>query len=623
MKTEYDAVVIGAGHAGVEAALALARTGNKTLMITLSLNSISFLACNPSIGGTAKGHLVREIDALGGQMGVCADDTALQLKLLNSSKGNAVKCLRSQTDKIMYHLKMKQTLENQENLTLLESEVSEILIENNNVKGVKTTLGINFKCKAIVIATGVYLNASIIIGDFRKNIGPQEFSRASFLTDSLTKNLNLPLRRFKTGTPARINKNSVDFNKFKIEYGDELIYGFSFLNEEYIKTKNIPCYLGYTNKKTHEIILKNIDRSPLYNGSIKSVGPRYCPSIEDKIMRFQDKEKHQIFLEPESEFSTELYVQGMSSSLPFDVQEKMYKSIEGLENVQIMRYAYAIEYDCLDPLCLDPTLKVKNINGLYTAGQINGSSGYEEAAGQGLVAGLNASLFLKEKEPLILKRNNSYIGVLIDDLVTKGTNEPYRMMTARSEYRLYLRQENADIRLTPIGREKGLVDDYRMKIFENKIKELDKIREDINIKKTPKQYKELFQKKEEAITNNALTFKDMLKRTNIKSKDLIENFDELKKYKIRNIEEIETEVKYEGYLQKQNRLLEEFEKLESKKIPENFSYKELKGLRIEAIQKLEKIKPKNLGQASRISGVSPSDITVLLIYLKNYKNGKI
>lgn len=619
METNYDAIVIGAGHAGVEAALALARTGNKTLMITISLNSISFLACNPSIGGTAKGHLVREIDALGGQMGISADRTALQLKLLNSSKGNAVKCLRSQTDKVMYHLDMKKVLENQKNLTLLESEVSEIKTLNNKVTGVKTTLGIEFNSKVIVVATGVYLNASIIIGEFRKNIGPQGFSRANFLTNSLV-DLNIPFRRFKTGTPARINKNSVDFSQFKEEYGEQLIYGFSFLNEDYLEMKNYPCYLGYTNQETHKIILDNIHRSPLYNGSIKSIGPRYCPSIEDKIMRFQDKEKHQIFLEPESAFSTELYVQGMSSSLPFDVQDKMYRSVKGLENIQIMRYAYAIEYDCLDSLCLDSTLKVKGIEGLYTAGQINGSSGYEEAAGQGLVAGLNASLYLREKDPLILRRNNSYIGVLIDDLVTKGTNEPYRMMTARSEYRLYLRQENADIRLTPLGREKGLVDDYRMEVFERKIKELNDIRNILDTKKAPKLYKELFDKKEESITNNALTFKDMFKRTNINAQDMYESFDEFKQFKLRNIEEIETEVKYEGYLQKQDKLLEEFEKLENKIIPDSFSYKDLKGLRIEAIQKLEKIKPSNLGQASRISGVSPSDITVLLIHLKNHKN---
>lgn len=619
MELNYDAIVIGAGHAGVEAALALSRTKNKTLLITLSLNSISFLACNPSIGGTAKGHLVREVDALGGQMGITADKTALQLKLLNTSKGNAVKCLRSQTDKIMYHLNMKNILENQENLTLLEAEVSEILTKNNKVIGLKTTLGITFNSKVIVLATGVYLNASIIIGEFRKEIGPQGFSRANFLTNSLL-DLNIPLRRFKTGTPARINKNSVDFTKFQKEYGDDIIYGFSFLNEDYLKVENYPCYLGYTNLKTHEIILNNINRSPLYNGSIKSIGPRYCPSIEDKIMKFQDKERHQIFLEPESFYSSELYVQGMSSSLPFDIQEKMYRSVDGLEKVQITRYAYAIEYDCLDSLCLEPTLKIKNIEGLFTAGQINGSSGYEEAAGQGLVAGLNASLYIKEKEPLILKRNNSYIGVLIDDLVTKGTNEPYRMMTARSEYRLYLRQENADIRLTPLGREKGLVDDNRMEVFERKKKELENIREILETKKTPKEYQNLFNKKNESIANNALTFKDMLKRTNIKAEDIKENFNEFKNFRLRNIEEIETEIKYEGYLQKQNKLLEEFEKLENKKIPKNFSFKDLKGLRIEAIQKLEKIKPDNLGQASRISGVSPSDITVLLIHLKNNKN---
>ncbi len=614
MNNIFDAIVIGAGHAGVEASLALSRLGHKTLLITLSLNSISFLACNPSIGGTAKGHLVREIDALGGQMGISADKTALQMKLLNKRKGVAVQSLRAQTDKFLYHNEIKTVLEEQNNLTILEAEVSQLIVENGAIKGVKTLMGKSFFSSVVVLCSGVYLNSNIIIGEYRKNIGPQGFERASFLTQSLIEN-NIPIRRFKTGTPARIKKSSIDFSKFSVEYGDELIYGFSFLNEDSIKIKNLPCFLGYTNQNTHNIILENIHRSPLYNGSIKSIGPRYCPSIEDKIMRFRDKERHQIFLEPESSFSNEYYVQGMSSSLPFDVQEKMYRSIEGLENVEIMRYAYAIEYDCIDPLSMKSSLESKIIDGFFTAGQINGSSGYEEAAAQGIVAGINASRKIKNLPPVIFQRNNSYIGVLIDDLVTKGTMEPYRMMTARSEYRLSLRQENADLRLTEIGRECGLVDDYRYEIFQKRKKELFEISSLLDKIVSPKIFAPLFNSKNESFKDNGLSYRDILRRPNITAYDIYNFFDDFKQFKLRNIEEIETEIKYEGYLQKQNKLLDEFLKLENKKLPADIDYSKIKNLRIEAQQKLNKIKPDNLGQASRISGVSPADITVLLISL--------
>ncbi len=456
----YDAVVVGAGHAGVEASLALARLNKKVLLVTLSLDSISFMACNPNIGGTAKGHLVREIDALGGQMGISADNSLLQLRMLNLSKGAAVHSLRGQEDKTLYHLNMKKVIEEEPNITLLQGEVSKVLLDNDNkVCGIQTGMGSRYACNTVVICSGVYLNSNIVIGEYRKDEGPSGFSRSSLLTDSLI-DLGINIRRFKTGTPARVDKNTIDFSKMTPQYGDKNIYSFSFMNDSF-ESADIPCYLTYTNEKTHEIIRNNIHRSPLYNGSIKSVGPRYCPSIEDKVMRFADKDRHQIFIEPESSFTNEMYVQGMSSSLPIDVQLDMYRSIAGLENVNIMRYAYAIEYDCIDSEQLDLTLMVKHIPGLFMAGQINGSSGYEEAAAQGLIAGINANQYLDNNKPLILSRNESYIGVLIDDLVTKGTNEPYRMMTARAEFRLNLRQENADIRLTEYGRQIGLVKDDR------------------------------------------------------------------------------------------------------------------------------------------------------------------
>lgn len=609
----YDAIVIGAGHAGVEACLALARCGHKTLIVTLSLNSISFMPCNPSIGGTAKGHLVREIDALGGQMGLSADKNCLQLRMLNMGKGAAVQSLRSQTDKTTYHLYMKHVLEEEENLTILQAEVSDILTENGKVIGIKTTLNQTFYCKAIVVATGVYLNANIIIGDWNQKVGPNGFARATELTNSLIK-LGIPTRRFKTGTPARIDKNSIDFSKMDIQNGDEKLYPFSFMTDGYIENKQ-PCYLTYTTEKTKEIILKNIDRSPLYNGSIHSVGPRYCPSIEDKIMRFKDKERHQIFIEPESSFTNEMYIQGMSSSMPFDVQIEMYHSVIGLENCKFMRYAYAIEYDCIDSLCLDNSLMVKHVPGLFLAGQLNGSSGYEEAAAQGIYAGINASQYIKNENPMVLTRDSSYIGVLIDDLVTKGTNEPYRMMTARAEHRLLLRQENADLRLTPIGRSVGLVKDDRWNRYQNKVEELEKIKTYIEKSISPKEYGPYFNSINENVPPNGITYKNMLKRSNVNAKNLMEYFNDLKQFSLRNLEEIETQIKYEGYLSKESTIIENNKKLENKILPKDINYLKIDGLRLEARQKLDKIKPQNLGQASRISGVSPADITVLLVYL--------
>lgn len=610
----YDAVVVGAGHAGVEASLALARLNKKVLLVTLSLDSISFMACNPNIGGTAKGHLVREIDALGGQMGISADNSLLQLRMLNLSKGAAVHSLRGQEDKTLYHLNMKKIIEKEPNITLLQGEVSKILLDNDNkVCGIQTGMGSNYGCNTVVICSGVYLNANIVIGEYRKDEGPSGFSRSSLLTDSLL-DLGINIRRFKTGTPARVDKNTIDFSKMTPQYGDKNIYSFSFMNDSF-ESADIPCYLTYTNEKTHEIIRNNIHRSPLYNGSIKSIGPRYCPSIEDKVMRFADKDRHQIFIEPESNFTNEMYVQGMSSSLPIDVQLDMYRSIAGLENVNIMRYAYAIEYDCIDSEQLDLTLMVKHIPGLFMAGQINGSSGYEEAAAQGLIAGINANQYLDNKKPLILSRDESYIGVLIDDLVTKGTNEPYRMMTARAEFRLNLRQENADIRLTKYGRQIGLVKDDRYNKYLDKINKINNYNQILNTNLSPKKFTAYFESIGESIPCNSLTFKDMLKRANVTSDSLIDNFEELNNLDRRIMAEVASTIKYEGYLNKQNASIKELQKLENKLIPDNIDYSQIEGLRLEARQKLNKIKPLNLGQASRISGVSPADITVLMVYL--------
>ena len=609
----YDGIVIGAGHAGVEAGLALARKGHKTLLITLSLDAIAFLACNPSIGGTAKGHLVREIDALGGEMGLNADRTALQLRMLNLGKGPAVHSLRGQADKVMYHHSMKQVLENEPLLDIIQGEASEILVDGDSVKGVKITLGITYYAPTVIVASGVYLDANIIIGEWRDKTGPSGFKRATELTKNLV-DLGIPIRRFKTGTPARVDKNSLDFSKMEIQNGDEHVYPFSFMTDGYIENK-CPCYLTYTNEKTHQIIIDNIARSPLYNGSIHSVGPRYCPSIEDKVMRFRDKSRHQLFIEPESMLTNEMYVQGMSSSMPFDVQDKMYHSVAGMENVKIMRYAYAIEYDCIDSLILTPALRAKHIKGLYFAGQVNGSSGYEEAGAQGLIAGLNAALYLEGRDPLILRRDEAYIGVLIDDLVTKGTNEPYRMMTARAEYRLNLRQENADIRLTQKGYELGLVKEDRYARFQEKLRKIADIEKILDTSISPKRYGGLFEAKGESIRDNGITFREMLRRNYMYVSDLQGYFEELQGLDTRCFEEVETRIKYEGYLNKQNASIKEAEKLENRLLPEDIDYSKLEGLRIEARQKLNKVRPLNLGQASRISGVSPADITVLMVYL--------
>ena len=610
----YDAVVIGAGHAGVEACLALARLGLKTLVVTLSLDAISFMACNPAIGGTAKGHLVREVDALGGQMGLSADKNLLQIRMLNTGKGAAVQSLRGQADKSSYHLYMKRVLEREKNLTVLQGEVAEILTENGKVVGVTTLQGQAFACKGVVVATGVYLNADIIIGEFRQQTGPNGFCRATALTQCLL-DMGIPTRRFKTGTPARVDRKTINFDAMTVQNGDENIYPFSFMTDGFIENRQ-PCYLTYTTEETKRIIMANIARSPLYNGSIKSTGPRYCPSIEDKVMRFADKERHQIFIEPESASTDEMYVQGMSSSLPVDVQIAMYHSVIGLEKCRLMRYAYAIEYDCIDSTALYPSLMTKCVDGLFMAGQLNGSSGYEEAAAQGIMAGINCARYVTDKAPVILGRESSYIGVLIDDLVTKGTNEPYRMMTARAEHRLNLRQENADERLTPIGREIGLVDDARYARFLDKKAQLTKIEEELATIVSPSVSAPLFEESATGyVPRTGMSLKEILKRSGVTAELLVRHFPQFEKYDLRYIREVATVAKYEGYLTKQLSAIERTKKLEDKALPADADYLSIEGLRIEARQKLDKIRPLNLGQASRISGVSPADITVLMVWL--------
>ena len=608
----YDAVVIGAGHAGCEAALALARTGLKTVILTLNLDSIAFMPCNPSIGGTAKGHLVREIDALGGEMGLNADRCTLQLRMLNEGKGAAVQSLRAQTDKNAYHTEMKRVLEHTENLRIAQGEASEILTHSGAVTGVRTSYGGVFFCRAVIIATGVYLNSRTITGEVISESGPNGFANATLLTKSLTE-LGYRIRRFKTGTPARLDGRTINFSLLQIQDGSPDVYPFSFLNH-CAPAVQTPCYLAYTNAATHHLILHNLDRAPLYNGMISSTGPRYCPSIETKVVRFRDKERHQLFLEPEGADTTEIYVQGLSTSLPHDLQKEMYRTVTGLEACEIMRYAYAIEYDCIDTLDVLPTLESKKIRGLYTAGQINGTSGYEEAAAQGLIAGLNASLFLREKPPLILRRDQAYIGVLIDDLVTKGTDEPYRMMTSRAEFRLSLRQDNADLRLTQIGYDCGLVSRERYELFLKRKQMHEDALRALDERADQKLAHDLALKHGQPPLSSGVSYADLLRR-GIPLREIRTVFGILPDLPNDIALSAETEIRYAGYLEISKREMEKAIKLEQKPLPKEIDYSSISGLRLEAREKLERIRPLNIGQAERISGVSPADIAVLMIYL--------
>lgn len=615
----YDVVVIGAGHAGCEAGLSSARLGFKTLVLTTSMESVADMPCNPNIGGTGKGHIVREIDALGGEMAINIDKTFIQSRMLNTSKGPAVHSLRVQADKIKYHQEMKKTLENQENLDLFEQEVDKINVEDGKVKSVETIQGAIFPTKACVVCTGTYLNGKILMGDFQKTSGPHGLSAATHLSDSL-EDLGFTLRRFKTGTPARVDRKSLDLTKTEIQKGDENIVAFSFLNEgkDFSDKKQEACYLTYTTEKTKEIIMENLERSPMYGGLVKGIGPRYCPSIEDKMVRFPDRDIHQVFIEPESLSTDEMYVQGVSSTLPQEVQKEFYKTIEGLEDCKIIRPAYGIEYDCLDSTNLKRSLESKEIENLFFAGQINGSSGYEEAAGQGLVAGINAALKLRGDDPLILDRSDAYIGVLIDDLVTKGTNEPYRMMTSRCEYRLTMRQDNADLRLTEKAHEIGLVTDER---YQKMIEKRKNIEDEINrLQKVMIGPSEENNKIMEEIGSSPLktgySLFDLIKRPELTYEKLeILDPDRPSLPKFQQIQ-VQTEIKYQGYIKKQMADIGKFKKLENKKLDHDTDYTKIKGLKKESAEKLNKIKPDSIGQASRISGVSPADINVLLIRLK-------
>lgn len=621
---EYDVAVIGAGHAGCEAALAAARLSLKTIIFTVSMDSIAMMPCNPNIGGTSKGHLVREIDALGGEMGKNIDRTFIQSRMLNMSKGPAVHSLRAQADKKAYSDSMRKVLENTPNLTLRQAEIVDILVEDGKIKGVKTYSGSIYPCRAVIICTGTYLNARCIYGETVHKTGPNGLSAAVYLSDALRR-LGIEMFRFKTGTPARIDKRTIDFSKLIEQKGDEKIVPFSFTNKpEDLKREQVLCWLTYTTPETHEIIRKNLHRSPLFSGEIKGTGTRYCPSIEDKVVKFADKDRHQVFIEPEGLYTNEMYISGMSSSLPEDVQVRMYRSVPGLENAHIVRNAYAIEYDCINPSQLKPTLEIRNIDGLFFAGQINGSSGYEEAAAQGIIAGINAAMKLLGREPVIIDRSQAYIGVLIDDLITKETKEPYRMMTSRSEYRLILRQDNADLRLTKIGYKVGLIDEdryqavlYKEKCIEEEIQRLKKTVIGAN-----REAQELLISLGSSPLATASTLADLIRRPEL-SYEVLESIDpERKPLPEDVIEQININLKYEGYIERQQRQIEQFKKMENKRLPEDMDYNAISGLRLEARQKLQKFRPLSIGQASRISGVNPADISVLMVYLMQHNAKK-